>query len=147
MKIIKTFVLLFIIIFFIIISSCISYPPDSSYTMRFFVNGTGAPLEGEVSNNNNPLGYAQNGSFTTNIEKLRPGVIALNGTYEDQQFEFYFEFPASSLNYSSMGFSVRTDELKNAIFDASVLSVEELEQEVFSLVNDERSKGGIKILK
>jgi hypothetical protein len=72
------------------------------------------------------LGYAKNGSFTTNLEKLRPGLISLNGTYENQQFDFYFEFPAGSLNYSSMDFSVSTNELRGALFNTSVLDVPRL---------------------
>ncbi|HEY9206086.1 MAG TPA: CAP domain-containing protein, partial [Candidatus Methanoperedens sp.] len=103
--------------------------------------------DGRVFNNDNLLGYTQNGNFTTNPEKLRPGLISLNGTYDKQPFEFYFEFPGSSLNYKRMEFSVHTDELKSALFDASVLDIPELEHEVFNLVNEERRKGGIKTLK
>ncbi len=147
MNAVKAIIVLFITSLVIFTSGCTSFIRDDSYTLRFLVNETGEPLEGTVSNNDNLLGYARNGNITTNIEKLRPGLISLNGTYDGQQFDFYFEFPAGSLNYSSMGFSVRTDELRSALFNASVLDVPGLEREVFSLVNEERRKGDIKALK
>jgi len=59
-----------------------------------------------VYNNNNLLGFADNGSFITGIEKLRPGLNFHNGHYHDQPFEFYFEFPRESLNYSGIDFSL-----------------------------------------
>ncbi len=143
----KNTIFVFLIITPIIfMAGCTSYIRDDSYTMRFFINETGQPLEGRVFNNGNQLGFAQNGSFAASIEKLRPGLISLNGTYDNQQFEFFFEFPAGSLNYNGMEFSVHTNELKSALFDTSVLDIPELELEVFSLVNEERRKGGIKTL-
>ncbi|VVB95228.1 Uncharacterised protein [uncultured archaeon] len=141
----KAVLLFFIIAPVIFTSGCTSY--TSSYTMRFFINETGEPLDGNIFNNGNLLGHSLNGTFTTNIEKLRPGLIALNGTYDNQQFEFFFEFPEQNLNYSGIEFSVHTNELKSAIFNTSVLDIPELEHEVFSLINEERKKGGIKTLK
>ncbi len=141
----KTVSLLFIITLIVFISGCTSYA--SSYTMRFFINETGEPLDGNIFNNGNLLGYTNSGNFTTSIEKLRPGLISLNGTYDNQQFEFFFEFPERDLNYSGIEFSVHTNELKSAIFNTSVLDTLELERGVFSLINEERRKGGIKTLK
>ncbi|NJD75624.1 MAG: hypothetical protein FIB08_00820 [Candidatus Methanoperedens sp.] len=141
----KTILLFLIMALVILISGCTSY--NSSYTMRFFINETDEPLDGNIFNNGNLLGYTNNGNFTTSIEKLRPGLISLNGTYDNQQFEFFFEFPERDLNYSGIEFSVHTNELANAIFNTSVLNTLELESEIFSLINKERKKGGIKTLK
>ncbi|SNQ62879.1 CAP domain-containing protein [Candidatus Methanoperedens nitratireducens] len=128
-------------------AGCTSYVGDSSYSMRFSINETGEPLEGNVLNNGILLGYAQNGSFTTNLEKLRPGLIALNGTYESNPFEFYFEFPSESFNYSGIDFTVREKDLRKVLFNTSVLNIPQLEREVFDQVNKERAKSGLKSLK
>src|SRR5574341_764271 len=112
-------------------AGCTSFIRDSSYVMRFSINETGETLEGNVFNNGVLLGYAGNGSFTTNLEKLRPGLIALNGTYESSPFEFYFEFPAESFNYSGINFTIREKDLEKVLFNASSLNIPQIEREVF----------------
>jgi uncharacterized protein YkwD len=128
-------------------AGCTSYVRDSSYRMRFSINETGEPLEGNVFNNGVLQGYAQNGSFATNLEKLRPGLITLNGTYESNPFEFYFEFPPESFNYSGINFTVRKTDVGKILFNTSLLDVPKLEREIFDLVNKERAKSGLKPLK
>ncbi len=147
MKLKKAPFILFLIALSILAAGCISNFRESTYTMRFSINETGEPLEGSVLNNGNLLGYAQNGSFDTNLEKLRPGLIALNGTYGEEPFEFYFEFPMEYLNYSATNFSVRTDDLRSVLFNASALDIPALEHAIFDLVNEERKKSRIKPLK
>ena len=141
--------ILFVLLLTILIvftAGCTSYLRDSSYTMRFFVNETGEILDGKVLNNDNLLGYTENGSLNTNLERLRPGLIALNGTYQGQPFEFYFEFASGNLNYSGINFSVRTSDIKKVLFNTSVLDIPKLEGMIFDLVNNERRKSGIKVL-
>jgi len=87
------------------------------------------------------------GVSTPVLISLRPGLVTLNGTYKDQPFEFYFEFSRESLNYSRMDFSVKTDILKSALFNASLLEVSKFEHEIFDLINEERKVTGIKSLK
>ncbi|VVB88793.1 Cysteine-rich secretory protein family protein [uncultured archaeon] len=130
----------------VITSGCVSNTGNSSYTMHFFINETGEPLEGNIFNNNNLLGYAGNGSFNTSPENLRPGFIALNGTYDNQPFEFVFEFPRESLNYSGMVFPVRKDTLKRFLYNTSGLDIAGLERDIFNRVNEERQKAGIRNL-
>jgi len=128
-------------------AGCTTYIRDSSYTMRFSINETGEPLDGNVYLNGAQLGYASNGVFVTTLEKLRPGLIALNGTYENQPFEVYFEFPMENLNYSGINYSIRAGDMKQYLFNASSLDITQLEQDVLDRVNKERSASGIKQLK
>jgi uncharacterized protein YkwD len=141
------FLTIYLIIWIVFIAGCISQIVDSSYSMRFFINETAEPIDGSVFNNDDLLGYTSNGSFNTSIENLRPGLITLNGTYQDQPFEFYFEFPREKLSYNGIDFSVSTDALKSVLFDASSLDTLKLEREIFDLVNNERQAAGIKTLK
>ncbi|KCZ73417.1 Cysteine-rich secretory protein family [Candidatus Methanoperedens nitroreducens] len=143
----KNTLILFLITLVIFTAGCISSIIDSSYTMRFFINGTNEPLEGGVFNNDNLLGYTQDGSFNTSLDKLRPGLIALNGTYDNQPFEFYFEFPRENLNYSGIDFSVNMDDIKKVLFNASLLDIPELEHTIFDLINEKRRASGTKVLK
>jgi len=143
----KALFVILLVALIIFTAGCTSYVLDSSYMMRFSINETGEPLEGNVFNNGVFLGYAQNGSFTTNLEKLRPGLIALNGTYENNPFEFYFEFPSESFNYSGINFTIRENDLRKILFNASALNIPQLERSVFDLVNKERAKSGLKPLK
>ncbi|MDL5503888.1 MAG: hypothetical protein QSU88_11815, partial [Candidatus Methanoperedens sp.] len=106
----------FIIVLATFTAGCTSYIGDSSYKMHFFVNETLEPLEGNVYNNDNLLGFTTNGSLILQKEKLRPGLISINGTYNNQAFEFFFEFPKDSLNYSGINFSLSRNELNKAIF-------------------------------
>jgi uncharacterized protein YkwD len=128
-------------------AGCTSYVDDSSYNMRFSLNETGESLEGNVYNNDNLLGYATNGSLATPIEKLRPGLISLNGTYEHQSFEFFFEFPKDNLNYSGINFSLHRSDLNKAIFNASTIDIQQIEREIFDNINGERKTSGTNILK
>ena len=128
-------------------AGCTSYIGDSSYKMHFFVNETFEPLEGNVYNNDNLLGFATNGSLVTTIEKLRPGLISINGTYNNQAFEFFFEFPKDSLNYSGMNFSLHRNELNKAIFNASSIDIQKIESEIFDNINEERKTSGTNTLK
>jgi uncharacterized protein YkwD len=128
-------------------AGCMTYARDSSYTMRFSVNETGEPLEGNVYLNGAQLGFASNGIFQTTLEKLRPGLIALNGTYENQPFEVYFEFPLENMNYSGINYSIRAGELKKYLFNGSSLDTARLEHDILDRVNMERSASGIKALK
>jgi len=137
----------FLIALAVFTAGCTSYIRDSSYSMRFSLNETGEPLEGNVYNNDNLLGYATNGTLVTAIEKLRPGLISLNGTYQNQAFEFFFEFPKDSLNYSGMDFSLHRSDLKKAIFNASTIDTPKIEREIFDEINEERKVSGTNILK
>lgn len=128
-------------------AGCTSYIGDSSYKMRFFLNETGEPLEGNVYNNDNLVGYTTNGTLVTAIEKLRPGLISLNGTYNDQPFEFFFEFPKDRLDYSGMVFSLYMSDLQKAIFNASDIDIQRIEMEIFDNINKERRTSGTNILK
>ncbi|CAG1000090.1 MAG: CAP domain-containing protein [Candidatus Methanoperedens sp.] len=136
-----------IIILAIFTAGCTSYIGDSSYKMNFFVNETFEPLEGKVYNNDNFLGFATNGSFVTSIEKLRPGIISINGTYNNQAFDFVFEFSKESFNYSGMDFSLHTNDLNKAIFNASVIDIEKIRREIFDNINEERKASGTNTLK
>jgi uncharacterized protein YkwD len=138
---------LLIIALAVLTAGCTSYIRDSSYNMRFSLNETGEYLEGNVYNNDNLLGYAINGSLVTPIEKLRPGLISLNGTYENQAFEFFFEFPKDSLNYSGINFSLHRSDLKKAIFNASTIDIQKIEREIFDDINEERKVAGTNTLK
>jgi len=138
---------LLIIAFAVFTAGCTSYIRDSSYNMRFSLNETGEPLQGNVYNNDNLIGYATNGSLVTAIEKIRPGLISLNGTYQNQAFEFFFEFPKDSLNYSGMNFSLHRSDLKKAIFNASTIDIQKIEREIFDDINEERKVSGTNILK
>src|SRR3989304_2969606 len=142
----NVFFILLLSILIVFTAGCTSYLGDSSYTMRFFVNERGESLDGKVLNNDKLLGYTENGSLNTNLENLRPGLIALNGTYQGQPFEFYFEFASDNLNYSGINFSVRADDIKKVLFDASVLDIPKNERMIFDLTNNERRKSGIKVL-
>ena len=142
-----TLFLVFLAVILIFTVGCIAYNRDSSYTIRFSINETGERLEGSVFNNGNLLGYASNGSFNTSIENLRPGLIALNGTYQNEPFEMYFEFPMEYLNYSGTNYTIREDDLKKTLFNTSVLDVPALEHAIFDRINDERGRSGIKALK
>jgi len=93
------------------------------------------------------MGFARNGIFNTTLEKLRPGLIALNGTYENQPFEIYFEFPMENMNYSGTNFSIKMGDLRKYLFNASLLDISKLEHEVLDRINKERSASGIKTLK
>ena len=115
--------------------------------MHFVLNETGESLEGNVYNNDNLLGYATNGSLFISIEKLRPGLISLNGTYKNQAFEFFFEFPKDSLNYSGINFSLRRSELQKAIFNTSTIDTQKIESEIFDNINEERKVSGTNVLK
>lgn len=137
----------FIIILATFTAGCTSYIGDSSYKMHFFVNETFEPLEGNVYNNDNLLGFATNGSLVTTIEKLRPGLISINGTYNNQAFEFFFEFPKDSLNYSGINFSLSRDELNKAIFNVSSINTQKTEREIFDNINEERKTSGTNTLK
>jgi uncharacterized protein YkwD len=137
---------IFLIAFTVFTTGCMSSIRDSSYTMHFFVNETGEPLEGNVYNNDNLLGHATNGTIFTAIEKLRPGLLSLNGTYENQPFEFFFEFPKDSLNYSGINFSVHISDLNKAIFNASAIDIPKIEREIFDDINEERKTSGTHIL-
>ena len=128
-------------------AGCSSYIGDSSYKMNFFVNETFEPLEGNVYNNDNLLGFATNGTLVTNIEKLRPGLISINGTYNNQSFEFFFEFPKERLNYSGIDFSLHRNELNKAIFNASSIDIQKIELEIFDNINEERKARGTNTLK
>lgn len=139
--------LIFMITLITFTAGCTSYLGESSYKMNFFVNETGEPIEGNVYNNNNLLGYAENGSFVTGIEKLRPGLISINGTYQNQPFEFYFEFPWESLNYSGIDFSLHKSDLMKVLFNASSLDIQRIEREIFDNINEERRASGTNILK
>lgn len=143
----RTVFLVMFIVSVISLTGCLDYFLDSSYKMRFTVNETGEPLEGNVYNNDDLIGYAENGNFNTSLEKLRPGLISLNGTYNGQPFEFYFEFPRENLDFSGIDFTVMSEDLNKALFDTSVLDIQELEKEIFSLVNEERREQGTKVLK
>ncbi|MCX9083774.1 MAG: CAP domain-containing protein [Candidatus Methanoperedens sp.] len=127
-------------------AGCMSYIRDSSYNMRFSLNETGEALEGDVYNNDNLLGYATNGTLVTPIEKLRPGLISLNGTYQNQGFEFFFEFPKDSLNYSGINFSLSRRDLNKAIFNASAIDIQKIEREIFDGINEIRKVSGTNIL-
>lgn len=143
----KALFVILVVALVIFTAGCTSYIRDSSYGMRFSINETGEPLEGNVLNNGVLLGHAENGSFTTNLEKLRPGLIALNGTYEGNPFEFYFEFPGESFNYSGINFTVRKTDIRRVLFNTSSLDVPKLERDILDLVNKERAKSGLKPLK
>jgi hypothetical protein len=143
----KISLIIFMIALITFTAGCMSYIGDSSYKMHFFVNETGEPIEGNVYNNNNLLGYAVNGSFVTGIEKLRPGLISINGTYHDQPFEFYFEFPRESLNYTGIDFPLHKSDLMKALFNASSLDIQRIEREIFDNINEERRAAGTNILK
>ncbi len=143
----RTVRVIFLITLILFSAGCTSYIRDSAYTVRFFVNETGEPLEGNVYINGAQLGYAQNGIFHTTLEKLRPGLIALNGTYQGEPFEVYFEFPMENLNYSGTNYSIRAGDLKKYLFNASSLDIPRLERDIFDRVNKERSDSGIKTLK
>jgi len=143
----KNISLIFMIALITFTAGCASYLGNSSYKMNFFVNETGEPIEGNVYNNNNLLGYAVNGSFETGIEKLRPGLISINGTYHNQPFEFYFEFPRESLNYSGIDFSLHKSDLMKGLFNASSLDIQRIEREIFDNINEERKATGTNTLK
>ena len=115
--------------------------------MHFVLNETGESLEGNVYNDDNLLGYATNGSLFIPIEKLRPGLISLNGTYKNQAFEFFFEFPKDSLNYSGINFSLHRSELQKAIFNTSTIDTQKIEREIFDNINEERKVSGTNVLK
>ncbi len=138
---------LFLVTLILFSAGCTSYIRDSSYTMRFSINETGKPLEGNVYLNGAQLGYASSGIIYTTLDKLRPGLIALNGTYENQPFEIYFEFPMENMNYSGINYSIREGDLKKYLFDASSLDIPQLEHDILGRVNEERSGSGIKALK
>lgn len=138
---------IFLLALAVFTAGCTSYIADSSYYIYFFLNDTGEPLEGNVYNNDNLLGYATNGSLVTAIEKLRPGLISLNGTYNNQAFEFFFEFPKDSLNYSGMEFTVQRSKLNKAIFNASTIDIQKIEHEIFDDINEERKVSGSNPLK
>lgn len=137
---------LLIIILAAVTSGCTSFTGDSSYKMSFFVNETFEPLEGNVYNNDYLLGSTANGSFVTSIEKLRPGLISLNGTYNNQTFEVFFEFPKESLNFSGIDFSLHKSALRKALFNASTIDVDKIEQEIFDTINEEKKASGTNIL-
>jgi uncharacterized protein YkwD len=143
----KAVSMIFLIVLAVFTAGCTSYVRDSSYNIRFFLNETGEPLEGNVFNNDNLLGYATNGTLVTPIEKLRPGLISLNGTYKNQAFEFFFEFPKDSLNYSGINFSLHMSELNKAIFNTSAIDTQKIEREIFDNINEERKASGTNILK
>lgn len=143
----KAVSMIFLIVLAVFTAGCTSYVRDSSYNIRFFLNETGEPLEGNVYNNDNLLGHATNGSLVTPIEKLRPGLISLNGTYKNQAFDFFFEFPKDSLNYSGINFSLHRSDLNKAIFNASDIDIQKIEREIFDDINEERKVSGTNILK
>ncbi len=143
----KRIYIIFLATFMLFTAGCTTYIRDSSYTMRFSINETGEPLAGSVYLNGAQLGYASNGVFATTLEKLRPGLIALNGTYENQPFEVYFEFPMENMNYSGINYTIRKEDLKKILFDASSIDIPGLEHAVLDRVNQERSASGIKTLK
>jgi len=115
--------------------------------MRFFVNETSETLNGDVLNNGNLLGVAENGTFRAAVERLRPGVITLNGTYAGEPFELDFEFPASSFNYSRMDFVAGKAGIEAATFNASGLDTPKIGRSVLDLVNGERMAAGLAQLK
>lgn len=132
------------------ILGCIGIPGDfgsRTYTMRFFIEETGEPLNGNIFNNENLLGTTQNGSFDVDIGKLRPGSIALNGTIDNHPFEMYFDFTRESLNYSGINFSVSSKNIKSIMFNASLLDISKIERDIFDRINKERLASGIKLLK
>jgi hypothetical protein len=146
----NTFLALFLIISGLLMSGCIANPGylgSHSYTMRFFIDETGKPLDGNVFNNENLLGTTQNGSFDVDVGKLRPGNIALNGTIDDHPFEMYFDFPRESLNYSGINFSVSEKNIKGIMFNASLLDISKIERDIFDRINKERQTASIKPLK
>jgi len=143
----KNISLIFMIALITFTAGCTSYLGDSSYKMHFFINETGEPIDGNVYNNNNLLGYAENGSLVTGIEKLRPGLISIKGMYNDQPFEFYFEFPRENLNYSGIEFSLHQSDLMKALFNASSLDIQRIEREIFDNINEERRAAGTNILR
>lgn len=132
------------------ILGCIAIPGDfgsRSYTMKFAIDETGEPLNGNVFNNEKLLGITQNGSLDVDIGILRPGNIALNGTIDDHPFEMYFDFPRESLNYSGINFSVSKNNIKSIMFNASSLDISKIERDIFDRINKERQVAGIKPLK
>jgi uncharacterized protein YkwD len=143
----NTLSIIFLITLASLTAGCTSYIGDSSYRMNFLVNETGELLDGKVSNNDNFLGQTENGSFVTGKEKLRPGLISINGTYHNQTYEVYFEFPRESLNYSGIDFSLHKSDLMKALFNASSLDIQRIEREIFDNINEERKATGTNTLK
>jgi len=115
------------------------------FTFRFFVNGTGESLDGEVYLNGMFLGRTENGVFSTPMSGLSPGTVILKGDYRGKPFEFEFELSESDLKeYSGLKYYVLQEDIERLLFDASKLNTTLIEQEVFKFVNLEREKAGLK---
>lgn len=115
------------------------------FTFRFFVNGTGESLNGEVYLNGMFLGNTENGVLSVPLSRLSPGTVILKGDYGGKPFEFEFKLSESDLKgYSSLRYYVLQEDIERLLFDASKLNTTLIEQKVFRFVNLEREKAGLK---
>lgn len=125
----------------------------SDIEFRFYVNGTEEPVEGDVYLSNalhqetQFLGVAENGRLSVNPDKLSPGEICLNGTYKGRSFGRFYGLNSEDLSRKRIDFVIEPEYLEALLFNSSDIDTEEIEAEIFRLINDNRTSSGISPLK
>ncbi len=110
------------------------------FTMRFFINETGEPVDGTVINNDHKIGQTVNGELSIPAVDVQEGKIIIQGDLRGKPFEFRFTLTADNIDSYKMEFIITQQDLQMAVFNAADLNRLELEQEVVRLVNVQRAK-------
>ncbi|MBI2143876.1 hypothetical protein HYU17_01840 [Candidatus Woesearchaeota archaeon] len=122
---------------------------ESHVTLAFSINETGEVVDGKVFLNGQALGNTSNGTVTIAKKALVPGTLIFlgNDKTSGSSFEFRFEFLSYDVGFDMINLEIPLKEYKTAVFDASSLDAEKIEQKIFGLANEERKKAGIKALR
>ena len=138
-----------IIIFLLIsgmLAACTTYYEVQEF--RFFVLDTGENLSGKVFLDERLIGHAENGSLNVNVSELHPGIITLNGKYEDVKFNFEWELFAEDIDpYWVLEFFVNDADVNELLFDPSLMNTKEIEWGVYDRINYARCQDNIPQLK
>ena len=104
-------------------------------------------MEGEVFLNNKSLGYSKNGVLRMDYSELYPEVISLKGKYAGRDFNYKWDLKENDLEFGGVDFYVTEAEVKELLFDPSLVNVKEIEDEIFEAMNLERGYARLPFLK
>lgn len=113
----------------------------------FYVDETHEPINGDVYLGNEYLGQTQNGKISLDSSILYPGEISIKGTYNGEKFNFIFDLSREDIESLAVDFYVTQDDLQYLTFKSTDVNTEKIEDEIFKIINEERSKKGITVLK
>lgn len=122
-------------------------PLYEKYDFRFFVNETEELLDGKVFLDDQLLGYSKDGDLNVERSVLYPGIISLKGEYEGRKFNYEWNLTEEDLEFGGLDLYIAEDDVKELLFDPSLVNVKEIEDEIFKAMNLKRGYAGLLFLR